>query len=210
MATTDLKLDEPGTLTRPGPIGRAVRLLFGALCIWYVADLIDVTNNLIDANGNIRPLIWNGILPGVFLISYVINIGYSRNWRKWPAIVSVGVLVALAGFGYVSSGSVESPILARVTWLWELYMFTHLGLSFILSGLIGTPGCEMRAIHDLYSRLSGNPTKEHHCPVGLLSSIDRWEARSETGGQPHPSLARRSTLALFLQSKNDVGSSPVC
>lgn len=180
MATTDLKLDEPGTLTRPGPIGRVVRLLFGVLCIWYVAALSDVTNNLIDANGNIRPLVWNGILPGVFLISYVINIGYSRNWRKWPAIVSAGVLATLAGFGYVSSGSVETPILARVTWLWELYLFTHLGLSFVLSGLIGTPGCEMRALHDLYSRLSGNPTKEHHCPVGPLSSIDKWEARGET------------------------------
>lgn len=176
MATTDLKLDEPGTLTRPRPIGRTVRLLFGALCIWYVVGLIDVTNNLIDTNGNIRPLIWNGILPGVFLISYVINIGYSRHWRKWPAIVSVVVLLVLAGFGYVSSGSVETPLLARVTWLWELYLFAHLGLSFILSGLIGSPGCEMRALHDLYSRVTGKPTKEHYCPIGPLTPIDRWES----------------------------------
>lgn len=176
MATTDLRLDEPGTLVRPGPIGRGVRLFFGVICIWYVAGLIDIANDLIDSNGNIRPIIWNGILPGVFLISYVINIGYSRHWRKWPAIVSVGVLIALAGFGYASSGSVETRLLARVTWLWELYLFAHLGLSFILSGLIGTPGCEMRALHDLYSRVTGKPTKEHYCPIGPLTPIDRWES----------------------------------
>jgi hypothetical protein len=57
MATTDLKLDEPGSLPKPGPVGRMFRLLFGLLC-------------------------WNGILPGLFLISCVINIGYSRSWGK--------------------------------------------------------------------------------------------------------------------------------
>ena len=61
MATTDLKLDEPGSLPRPGPIGRAVRLGFGFLCLWYVISL-----------------------------------------------------------------------LARVIWGWELYLFSHLGLAFIL------------------------------------------------------------------------------
>lgn len=44
-------------------------------------------------------------------------------------------------------------------------------------GAIGTPGCEMRAFHDLYSRLTGVPTKEHYCPVGFLHPIDQWEAR---------------------------------
>ena len=31
--STELKLDEPGTLVRPGPIGRLVRSGFAALCI---------------------------------------------------------------------------------------------------------------------------------------------------------------------------------
>jgi len=77
MATTDLNLDESGTLTRPGPLGRAIRFIF----------------------------------------------------------------------------------------------------AFLLSGLIGSPGCEMRAFHHLYSKVTGKPTKEHYCPIGPLHAIDQWEAK---------------------------------
>ena len=176
MATTDLKLDESGSLTRPGPIGRLVRLAYGLACIWYVYALIAVAGNLMSADGGIRSLVWNGVFVGLFLISYIINIGYSRPWKKWPALVSAGVFLALAGFGYVTKGTIETNVLAHAVWGWEVYLFSHLGAAFMIAALIGTPGCEMRAFHDLYSRLTGIPTKEHYCPVGPLNSIDRWEA----------------------------------
>ena len=177
MATTDLQLDKPGTLPKPGPIGRMLRLAFGLWCIWFVSELIGVRNDLIDSQDRIRALIWNGILPSLFLISYVVNIGFSRNWKKWPALVSAAVLLAIATLGYLLEGSFESSMLARTLWTWELYLFGHLGVSFLLAAVIGTPGCEMRALHDLYSRISGTPTQEHYCPVGPLNSVDRWEAR---------------------------------
>ncbi len=176
MSTTDLKLDEAGSLPRPGPIGRLARLTFGALSAYYVFGLLQVSGQLIMGDGSVRPLIWNGLLPGLFLVSYIINIGYSRAWKKWPAIVSAGAFLAIAGLGYLTAGSLETPLLARSIWAWELYLFGHLGLAFLLSGLIATPGCEMRAIHDLYTRLTGLPTKEHYCPVGPLHPIDQWEA----------------------------------
>ncbi len=176
MATTDLKLDESGSLPRPGPIGRLVRLAYGLACIWYVYALIAVAGNLMSADGGIRSLVWNGVLVGLFLISYIINIGYSRPWKKWPALVSASVFLALAGFGYVTKGTIETNVLAHAVWAWEVYLFLHLGAAFMIAALIGTPGCEMRAFHDLYSRLTGIPTKEHYCPVGPLNSIDRWEA----------------------------------
>ncbi len=176
MATTDLKLDEAGTLSTPGPVGRLVRLLLGALCVGYVIELVAIQNSVVDQQGHVRELIWNGILPALFLVSYIINIGYSRAWKKWPVIVSAGVFLALAAFGLFSAGSIETVLLARTMWIWLFYLSIHLGLSFLLSAVLGTPGCEMRALHDLYSRLSGNPTKEHYCPVGPLSAIDRWEA----------------------------------
>lgn len=178
MATTDLKLDEPGTLPRPGPIGRIVRLAFGILCLWYVHGLLHVSGDFINANGSIRPVVWNGIFPGLFLISYVVNIGYSRAWKKYPAMISAAVLAAMAGVGYLAAGTIETNLLARPLWVWEFYLFSHLGLAFVVAGVIGTPGCEMRAFHHLYSRLTGVPTREHHCPVGPLRSIDRWEAGS--------------------------------
>jgi hypothetical protein len=177
VATTDLKLDEPGTLPKPGPVGRLLRFGLGLLCVSFVSGLLKIGADLIDSQGDIQELVWNGILPALFLISYVINIGFSRGWQKWPAIVSAAALLAIAALGYLLEGSFESAILVRAIWVWELYLFTHLGLSFLLAALIGTPGCEMRAIHDLYSRISGTPTQEHYCPVGPLNAVDRWEAR---------------------------------
>lgn len=176
MATTDLKLDEPGSLPRPGPIGRFVRLGLGSLCLYYAYGLIQVSTDLVGSDGHIRSLVWNGVLPGLFLISYVVNIGYSLAWKKWPALVSASVFLGMSGFGYFDEGAIETSLLARAIWIWELYLFSHLGLAFFVSSIIRTPGCEMRALHDLYSRISGVPAKEHYCPVGPLHPIDQWEA----------------------------------
>ena len=176
MATTDLKLDESGSLPKPGPIGRIVRLAFGLLCASYVVGLIDISDNLMTRDGHIKGVVWNGVLIGLFLVSYIVNIGFSRAWKKWPAVFSAGILVSIAGFGQLAQGTIESDVLARTIWAWELYLFSHLGGAFIVSSLLGTPGCEMRAFHDLYSRVTGIPTKEHYCPVGPLHSIDQWES----------------------------------
>jgi hypothetical protein len=176
MATTDLKLDEPGSLPRPGLVGRLVRFAFGVMCAWYVQGLINVASQLMDSSGHIRSFIWNGTAIGLFLVSYVINIGYSRSWKKWPAIVSAVSFLIVLGIGYFTAGVLETDLLARAMWVWILYLYTHLGVAFIIAGLIATPGCEMRAFHDLYSRITGIPTREHYCPVGPLHPIDQWEA----------------------------------
>jgi hypothetical protein len=183
MATTDLNLDEPGSLPRPGPVGRLVRLAVGVLCLWHIYGLIQVSGDLIGTNGSIQPLIWNGVIIGLFLVSYIVNIGFSRAWKKWPAVVSAGALAIIAGVGYAMAGTIETNLLAHSIWIWELYVFSHLGSAFIVAGAIGTPGCEMRAFHDLYSMLTGVPTKEHYCPVGPLNPIDQWEARQHGGAR---------------------------
>jgi hypothetical protein len=177
MATTDLKLDQPGTLPKPGPVGRAVRVALGLLCAWYVKGLVNVSDSLIAGDGHIRTAIRNGIILGLFLVSYVIDIGFSRAWGKRPAIASALVLTAVGGLGYFLQGNIETAMFARTIWAWEVYLFSHLGLAFLIAGTIGTPGCEMRALHDLYSRVSGVPTKEHYCPIGPIHPIDQWETR---------------------------------
>ena len=120
---------------------------------------------------------WNGAVVGLFLISYVINIGFSRSWKKWPAYVSAALFLVIAAIGYFTIGAFETEPLARTVWVWTLYLYVHLGVAFVISGLIATPGCEMRAFHDLYSKITGIPTREHYCPVGPLHPIDQWEAR---------------------------------
>jgi hypothetical protein len=179
MATTDLKLDEPGSLPRPGPIGRLVRFGLGVLCLSHVYWLLQVSDSLLDEDGQLRSILWNGVLIGLLLVSYVINIGFSRAWKKWPATVSASIFMLIAAYGFLTAGSFETQLLAHTLWLWELYVFMHLGIAFVVAAAIGTPGCEMRAFHDLYSRLTGNPTKEHFCPIGPLHPIDQWETRRD-------------------------------
>ncbi len=154
-----------------------MRLAFGASCLEYVISLLQVTGNFFDSDGHIKSIIWNGIIISLFLVSYVVNIGFSKAWKKWPAIISASTLLLIAAAGFLTQGHVETKLLAQTIWGWELYLFSHLGLAFIVSSVIATPGCEMRAFHDLWSRLTGNPAKEHYCPIGPLHSIDQWEAR---------------------------------
>ena len=179
MATTDLKLEESGTLKNPGPIGRGARLLFGLLCLYYVYALIISWDHILTPEGAIIPFVWNGILPGLFLVSYVINIGFSRAWKKWPAIASMLIMLGVAGSGYAVTGSIETSQLAHTLHVWEVYVFSHLGLAFTLAGIIGTPGCEMGSFHHLYTLITKIPTKEHRCPVGPLTAIDRWEMQQK-------------------------------
>ena len=152
-----------------------VRLAFGLADLYYVYALWTVRGALVASDGSIRPLVWNGLLFGVFLVSYVVNIGFSRSWKNWPAVGSAVLLVTAAGVNYLWSGTLEGQVSATVAQLWLLYVFGHLGLAFIVSALISTPGCEMRAFHHLYSLATGRPTKEHYCPVGPLHPIDQWE-----------------------------------
>ena len=176
MATTDLKLEDCGTLPKPGPVGRLTRLGLGMLCLYFVYGLWMIHGDLVTNDGSIQPLLWNGIVIGLILVSYVINIGFSRAWKKWPAIISALFLAGLAGMGFIRSGSFETPLLAQAVHIWAFYISTHLGLAFVIAAIIRTPGCEMRAFHHLYSLVTGNPTKEHHCPIGPLQPIANWEA----------------------------------
>ena len=187
MATTDLKLDEPGSLPRPGPVGRLVRLAFGALCLWYVSGLVQVSGALMTGDGHIRSLVWNGVLPGLFLVSYVINIGYSRAWKKWPAIASAGALFLVGAFGYLTSGVVETEWLAGAIWVWALYVFTHLGMAFVLSGIIGYPAsCYFPKQRQQQLLIVARPPRDNRRQAVFDSQILQSDVRDVDGfNYPH-------------------------
>jgi len=177
MATTDLKLTDAGSLPKPGPVGRLVRLGFGVLALSLVVELWQVSSYPLTSSGEIPSVMWNGIIIGLFLVSYVVNIGFSQSWKKWPAAVSAAGLLALAGISKLVYGEYESLLTAYALLVWLLYIFAHLGSAFVLAAVIRTPGCEMRAFHHLWTLLTRQPTKEHVCPIGPLTPIDNWEAR---------------------------------
>jgi hypothetical protein len=117
---------------------------------------------------------WAFMALGFWLLPYVVNIGFTRSWRRKPQIVlaialALGVVVDL-----VLYGTWWAPPLGALVWVWLVYFSAHLGGSFLVSALIATPGCEMRSLTHLWTRLTGRDTQEHYCP-GFIDSIDRWE-----------------------------------
>jgi hypothetical protein len=103
-----LELVAPGSLSKPGPVGRLVRFLLAILCLYALWGLINIASDFVE-----NPI---GLLP-------------------------------------------------------------NLGISFLLAATLATPGCEMRAIPEFIGKITHRESKEHLCPISILSGIDQWEKR---------------------------------
>ena len=180
-AKTTLDMQPPGALVRPGPIGRVVRFGLGLWALVYVAQLILFRQDFFIGDLRAAADFLAGVPVGLYLVSYVVDIGWGVNGKTWPLWGSLALLALAAAAGWLVDGTLMSPILGVTVFLWLLYVFEHLGLSFALAAILGTPGCEMRALPDLFARLRGRKAQEHYCPVGPLHALDQWEARRRAG-----------------------------
>ena len=172
-----LKLIDQGSLTRPGPIGRLLRLSLGLLCAYSLWELARIAPDFIAAPVQFLPNLLPMLLAAVYIFNYVINIGFSQDWQRYPLIISLGWFALLAVAGYAINGDVNSQLLGLSLLIWLMYFFAHLGASFLLAALLAIPGCVMRAIPNLIGRFTGTQSSEHHCPVSLIAGIDNWEKK---------------------------------
>ena len=98
-----LHLVESGSLIRPGPIGRIVRLVFGALCLYTLVYIVLYRWSIITApvsaflsvkdHGvvSVRSDLVMASLVALFVLNYVVNIGLGKSWGRWPSYLSVAV-----------------------------------------------------------------------------------------------------------------------
>lgn len=172
-----LALLEQGTLGRPGPYGRLVRLALGILCSFTVYELFEHSRFLIQSPVTAIADIMMMLIPAIFIFNYVVNIGFGKSWGRWPAYVLFLVLLVFALVSWLSFGTPNNAIFGIALWTWLVYFYAHLGVSFILAAVIATPGCEMRAIPELTGKVTGRPVAEHPCPAGCITKLDEWESR---------------------------------
>ena len=171
-----LQLVNAGSLTRPGSIGRLVRLALGILCLYAFGEVFyyfEWTSTQPFSSLDNRFLV---LLAPLCVFNYVVNIGFTKNWGGRPLAISLVMLLLAAGGAFIATGSFDSPLFGIPLNLWLAYFYGHLGLSFVLSALIATPGCEMRSIPELIGKARGTASEEHHCPAGFITDIDEWEA----------------------------------
>jgi hypothetical protein len=177
---TETHFEETGSLPKPGVVGRVVRLLVGLLLLSGLYSML--TDGLSLFSLRVAPRSWTFwlfVVIAFYVTPYVVNIGFGTNWRRVPQLfiaVTAGVLIAIDLIAY---GTWWAPPLGTFVWVWLVYFSAHLGFSFVLSTLLGTPGCEMRAIPHMWTLLTGKATREHYCP-GPLDRIDKWEAGRKT------------------------------
>ena len=171
-----LELADPGSLMRPGPIGRLLRLVLGSACLYGLDYLLVHREAIIATPVSTLPNLVVLAVVAFWIVNYVVNIGFGKSWGRWPSYVSAIVMMTSATIGWMIKGTPDNSILGTYLWLWLVYFYAHLGLSFVLAALIATPGCEMRSIPQLLGRLSGRKVQEHCCPVSLITRIDLWES----------------------------------
>lgn len=174
-AGVELRFSEPGSLPRPGPVGRTVRLLIGLWLLYALVLLVQDTSAFVHAETLPRSTsFWLFVLIAFHVTPYVVNIGFGRNWRHASQIVVAGAGVGLLALDLAVYGRVWAPPLGLFMWVWLAYFSLHLGGSFVLSALLATPGCEMRALPHAWGMLRGTTVSEHYCP-GPFDGLDRWE-----------------------------------
>jgi len=174
-SSLETRFDEPGTLHRPGPVGRLTRLLLGSwllLACWTYLRQPGILVRERLPPGEVLV----AIAVALWLLPPIVNIGWGTNWRAWPRRVPATALVVWAVGLALLTGAWWSRGVGRFAWLLSLYAFGHLGVSFVVASAIATPGCEMRAIPHLWTVLTGRATREHFCP-GFLNGLDTWERR---------------------------------
>lgn len=172
-----LALLEQGTLERPGPYGRLVRLVLGILCSFTVYELFRIDTFIIQSPVTAIPGIIPMVIVAACIFNYVVNIGFGKSWGRWPLYISIAGFLTIAAISWLTFGSPDHPLPGIALWLWLLYLYAHLGFSFLLAAIIGTPGCEMRAIPEFVGKLSGRAVAEHPCPAACITKIDEWEQR---------------------------------
>jgi len=167
--------EEKGTLEKPSIIGRIARFALGLACLYFIYALILHGEGVIySLESNV--MTWFAVITAFYLTNHVVSIGFGKKWGQMPRIILILVSAGLILLGLFTEGQVLGTPFRYFLYTFLFYFYLHLGLSFIISAIIATPGCEMRAIPHLYTILTGKKTKEHYCP-GLIGDLDKWEKR---------------------------------
>ena len=170
------RFDKEGTLEKPRPIGRLVRGVLGILLIKFVYDWLAI----IDSSDYNQPFILLWVLFSVALVPYVVNIGFGVNLGALPRYLLLGTWGAASVTGWVLEQRLDSEFLWFVIEVTQIYIYGHLGISFGLSAILATPGCEMRSIPHLLGKITHSGSREHYCP-GFIDTVDKWERGLKRG-----------------------------
>ena len=157
-------------------LGRLGRFIFGLWSLYFVREAFTYRFALVDFPDAFSQV---GYLMGAalafWLMPDVINIGLNRNWGSRSQFVWFGFALIAIVVDFVTTGSFIGQYLGWAILIMGVFVHSYLGISHVLSAIIGTPGCEMRSIPHLGALLSNQSVGTVVCP-GHWTSFDRWES----------------------------------
>ena len=159
-------------LERPGWLGRGLRLALGLLTLWLLVGLRMAW----------RVPLWSGEVPldvgfavavvyALYTWSRVVRLLVNRPWGQRPLFLTLAIAGGIGLAGQLTGLGALNPALGVYVWSWFVAFTFLLGMGFVLSAVLGTPGCEMRSYAHLISRIRGVPYADAPC----LGGIDRWD-----------------------------------
>ena len=167
--------EEKGTLEKPSIIGRIARFALGMACLYFIYALILYGEGVIySLESNV--MTWFAVITAFYLTNHVVSIGFGKKWGQMPRIILILLSAGLIVISLFTEGQVLGASFRYFLYVFLFYFYLHLGVSFVISAIIATPGCEMRSIPHLYTIFTGKRTQQHYCP-GFIGDIDRWEKR---------------------------------
>lgn len=176
MTTEERTFEKPGSIEPPGKIGRIVRFVLGYFCLDLFVQIVDDIPGMIERGWPVNLVSIGSVILGFYLIKPVVNIGFTVQLRYLPQILVGSLTLAVLLYQWAAGMPLFGQLFTAFLMLWMSYVFGHLGLSFVVAAIISTPGCEMRSLPHLWSKISGKASLEHYCP-GPLTPIDNWERR---------------------------------
>ena len=135
------EFEEAGSLKKPGPIGRWLRILSGVLCFYFLYMVGRGYSGIVSTEFPAAITLWLGVLFCLYGIPHVLNIGFGLNWGKWPRWVFVVIAVVAVAFSYFQNRTLWGPEVGLMIFSLLVFVLATLAPSFVLSGMIATPGC---------------------------------------------------------------------
>jgi len=85
------------------------------------------------------------------ILRTVLNLGFTLKNNYWVQVFVFITTLAIFIVECASDGPMFGRVFTAFLVFWKNYVFGHLGISFVLSAIIKTSGCEMRAIPHMWA-----------------------------------------------------------
>lgn len=161
---------------RTGLIGRLARTLLLAITLLVLYSLFSGGIHKFDKFAfDITLWIQTGL--ALLVLKDTLEMSSTRigYWIWLWGLVGIALVGMISSFA--TSGIIWASPVPELVWGVNVVGFVILAIEFLLSIVIGTPGCEKGVISELLARSRGEPTQSAlSCIIGL-HRLDSWEAQ---------------------------------